>query len=401
MFGCNTAVNNNRSEKFSYEGTLFRLPFRTEDEAKKSEMCETVYDLPKVKEIVRTLRRSASLLLLYTQNVKHVELHELGSTGNPQDTTLILSINKEIQNSNTVSQHSYIQQCSEWWQGNLPLNDAPVRFELVTIKETENSSSITDSTSSVTNNRSWLVAYCVGKDRSIRFARDEGQKDGLLPLAAAATLLEDNSAKRIEGEAFCFLPLSISTGLPIHVNSSFAVRSNRDGIWEKTTAEENLESRWNDCLLQDAIPEAYFKLLAELVNLSKQGSLQEFDQRFHDFWPRLARSRTSWTTLVSSFYTRLVKQNLKLFFSNGKWMNITDGFILDDELRKCHDDYGGVIETLERLAQYVFNLPSDVISTMKSSIPLVLEKQTLGIVSFFERFLFPNLPSIPAGIRNP
>ena len=401
VFGCNTAVNNNRSEKFSYEGTLFRFPFRTEDEAKKSEMCDTVYDLPKVKEIVRTLRRSASLLLLYTQNVKHVELRELGSTGNPQDTTLVLSINKEIQHSNTVSEHSYIQQCSEWWQGNLLLNDAPVRLEQVTIKETENSSSINDSTSSVANKRSWLVAYCVGKDRSIRFAREEGQKDGLLPLAAAATLLEDNSAKRIEGEAFCFLPLSISTGLPIHVNSSFAVRSNRDGIWEKTTAEENLESRWNDCLLQDAIPEAYFKLLSELVNLSEQGSLQELDQRFHDFLPRLATSRTSWRTLVSSFYTRLVKQNLKLFFSNGKWMNITDGFILDDELRKCHDDHGGVIETLELLDQYVFNLPSDVISTMKSSIPVVLEKQTLGIVSFFKRFLFPNLPSIPAEKRNP
>ena len=370
-------------------------------------MCETVYNFSKVKEIVHTLRRSASLLLLYTQNVKHVELHELVSTGNPQDTTLVLSINKKIQNSNTVSEHSYIQQCSKWWQENLSLNDAPVRLEQITIKETENPSPLTDNTNSLVKNRSWLVAYCVGKDRSITFAREEGRKDGLLPLAAtAAALLEDNSdnkitAKQIEGEAFCFLPLSISTGLPIHVNSSFAVRSNRDGIWEKTTAEENQESRWNDCLLQDAIPEAYFKLLSELVNLSKQGSLLRFDQHFHDFWPRLARSRTSWTTLVSSFYTRLVEQDLKLFYSNGEWMSITDGFILDDELRKCHDDHGGVIETLKMLGQYVFDLPSDVISAMKSSVPSVLEEQTLGLVSFFKRFLFPNLPSIPADIRNP
>ena len=406
VFGCNTAVNDNNSEKFSYQGTLFRFPFRTECEAKKSEMCETVYNFSKVKEIVHTLRRSASLLLLYTQNVKHVELHELVSTGNPQDTTLVLSINKKIQNSNTVSEHSYIQQCSKWWQENLPLNDAPVRLEQITIKETENPSPLTDNTNSLVKNRSWLVAYCVGKDRSITFAREEGRKDGLLPLAATAALLEDNSddkitAKQIEGEAFCFLPLSISTGLPIHVNSSFAVRSNRDGIWEKTTAEENQESRWNDCLLQDAIPEAYFKLLSELVNLSKQGSLLRFDQHFHDFWPRLARSRTSWTTLVSSFYTRLVEQDLKLFYSNGEWMNITDGFILDDELRKCHDDHGGVIETLKMLGQYIFDLPSDVISAMKSSVPSVLEEQTLGLVSFFERFLFPNLPSIPADIRNP
>ena len=406
VFGCNTAVNDNNSEKFSYQGTLFRFPFRTECEAKKSEMCETVYNFSKVKEIVHTLRRSASLLLLYTQNVKHVELHELVPTGNPQDSTLVLSINKKIQNSNTISELSYIQQCSKWWQENLPLNDAPVRLEQITIKQTENPSTFADYTNSLVNNRSWLVAYCVGKDRSITFAREEGRKDGLLPLAATAALLEDNfddkiTAKQIEGEAFCFLPLSISTGLPIHVNSSFAVRSNRDGIWEKTTAEENLESRWNDSLLLDAIPEAYFKLLSELVNLSKQGSLLEFDQHFHDFWPRLSRSRTSWTTLVSSFYTRLVEQDLKLFCSNGEWMNITDGFILDDELRKCHDNHGGVIETLKILGEYVFDLPSDVINAMKSSVPSVLEEQTLGLVSFFERFLFPNLPSIPADIRNP
>ena len=406
VFGCNTVVNENSNEKFSYKGTLFRFPFRTECQAKKSEMCETVYNFSKVKEIVHTLRRSASLLLLYTQNVKHVELHELVPTGNPQDSTLVLSINKKIQNSNTISELSYIQQCSKWWQENLPLNDAPVRLQQITIKETENPSTFTDSTNSLVNNRSWLVAYCVGKDRSITFAREEGRKDGLLPLAATAALLQDNSddkitAKQIEGEAFCFLPLSIPTGLSIHVNSSFAVRSNRDGIWEKTTTEENLESRWNECLLQDAIPEAYFKLLSELVNLSKQGSLLRFDQHFHDFWPRLAQSRTSWATLVSSFYTRLVEQDLKLFCSNGEWVNITDGFILDDELRKCHDDHGGVIETLKMLGQYVFDLPSDVINAMRSSVPSVLEEQTLGFVSFFERFLFPNLPSIPADIRNP
>ena len=126
-----------------------------------------------------------------------------------KNSTLVLSINKDIQNSNSISELSYIQQCSKWWQENLPLNDAPVRLEQITIKETENRSTFTDCTSSLVNNRSWLVAYCVGKDRSITFAREEGRKDGLLPLAATAALLEDISSdeltpKKIEGEAFCF-----------------------------------------------------------------------------------------------------------------------------------------------------------------------------------------------------
>ena len=413
VFGCKTALNN--GEKFHFEGTLFRFSFRTESEAKNSEICETIYNPSKVEEIVRTLQRNASLLLLFTQNVKHVELHELGPTENPQYTTLVLSINKEIQNTGTVP--SYIKQCSEWWQNklkHLPLDEAPSRLEQVRIVMMENPSTITDTKTSLGNSCTWLVAYCVGKDRSIKFAAEEGKKDGLLPLAGAAALLKGNTndsmtdsksftAERIEGEAFCFLPLSISTGLPIHVNSSFAVRSNRDGIWEKTTAEDNLESRWNDCLLHDAISEAYFKLLSEMVDLSKDGTLLQFDRQFHDLWPRLANSRTSWQTLHSSFYTKLVQRDLKLFWSNGKWMSISDGYILDDELRELDDDR--VVKTLQSLGVYVFDLPPDVINAVKTSVDscvtAVLQKRTLSLVSFFEYFLFPNLPSISADLRNP
>jgi sacsin len=417
VFGCKTALNN--GETFHYQGTLFRFPFRTECEAEKSDICETDYNSSKVNEIVVTLQRNASLLLLFTQNVKHVELHELGSTGNPQDTTLVFSINKEIQKTNAVSEPSYIQQCSEWWQKKLlkelPLDEAPSRLEQVKIVKTESPSTIT----SMVDSRTWLVAYCVGKDRSITFAAEDGKKDGkkdgFLPLAGAASLLrsysnnnmvdsENFGAEKVDGEAFCFLPLSISTGLPIHVNSSFAVLSNRVGIWEKTTAQENPQSRWNDSLLQDAIPEAYFKLLSGMVDLSKNGYLPQYDQQFHNFWPRLSNSGASWTTLVSSFYTKLVQRDLKLFCSNGRWMNITDGYILGDELRE-QDDNDRVIKTLQSLGEHVFGLPSDVINAMKnyvdSSVTAVLQKQTLSLLSFFEHFLFPNLPSISADLRNP
>ena len=408
VFGCKTALNG--GEKFNYPGTLFRFSFRTKEEAEKSEICKTVYDFSKVKDIVHILQRSASLLLLFTQNIKHVELHELCPTGYPQDTTLVLSISKEMLNVQ-MSVPPYIKQCSDWWKNNS--NEAPSALELVKIEETENPSTITDTETSVNKHCTWLVAYCVGRDTSIKFASGEGKEHGLLPLAGAAALLQSSTndiplslkftAEKIEGEAFCFLPLSISTALPIHVNASFAVRSNRDGIWEKTTTEENLESRWNDSLLQDAIPEAYFKILAEMIDLSKRDSLLQFDQRFHDFWPRHDNCRASWRTLVSHFYTKLIQRHMKLFYSNGEWMGIAEGLILDDELRKREDDR--VMKTLQVLGKHVFNLPSDVISAMKNSVSgsvaEVLQKQTVSLLSFFKSHLFPNLSSIPPDLRNP
>ena len=161
-------------------------------------------------------------------------------------------------------------------------------------------------------------------------------------------------AEGVSGEAFCFLPLSISTGLPVHVNSPFAVRSNRDGIWERTTAEENRESRWNESLLQDAIAEAYFKLLNGMVDLSKSHCLRNFDQYYHSFWPRLndIPSKT-WKILVSSFYTKLIECKLELFCSEGTWMDITKGFILDKDLREHLVDK--VVKSLQTLGISVFS----------------------------------------------
>ena len=140
VFGCKTCASNNGA--FSYQGTLFRFPFRTTSEAKKSEICKTVYNQPKVKQIVQTLQRSASLLLLFTQHVDHVELYELQSD-DPQDMALVLSINKDIQATvDSPRSTPYIEKCSNWWQQKLSsptLEGAPSSLEQVKIVATEKS----------------------------------------------------------------------------------------------------------------------------------------------------------------------------------------------------------------------------------------------------------------------
>jgi hypothetical protein len=57
---------------------------------------------------------------------------------------------------------------------------------------------------------------------------DEG-KIGLLPRAGIA-ILESDMLK--EGNAFCFLPLPIETGLPVHVNGHFALDQNRSHLFD-------------------------------------------------------------------------------------------------------------------------------------------------------------------------
>ena len=58
---------------------------------------------------------------------------------------------------------------------------------------------------------------------------------GLMPWTGVAALLSVGDATPQLGEgsgrAFCFLPLPVRTGLPVHVNGYFELSSNRRDVW--------------------------------------------------------------------------------------------------------------------------------------------------------------------------
>ena len=59
-------------------------------------------------------------------------------------------------------------------------------------------------------------------------------------------------ASPVEGQAFCVLPLPVSTGLPVHVNAFFELSTNRRDIWHGSDLQGvgKLRHAWNICLLQ-------------------------------------------------------------------------------------------------------------------------------------------------------
>ena len=62
----------------------------------------------------------------------------------------------------------------------------------------------------------------------------------------------------VEGEVFCFLPLAVKTGLPVHISSNFAVTNNRTGLWTSDDHSTNIrEVQWNQSLVKTVIPKAY------------------------------------------------------------------------------------------------------------------------------------------------
>lgn len=83
----------------------------------------------------------------------------------------------------------------------------------------------------------------------------------------------------VSGRAFCFLPLPLLSGLPVHVNACFALTSNRRGLW---TAEEGSatlseqqharKAKWNALLCTDALPPLYAHALEVAARMITEGA---------------------------------------------------------------------------------------------------------------------------------
>ncbi|MCI09299.1 zinc finger C3HC4 type (RING finger) protein, partial [Trifolium medium] len=65
------------------------------------------------------------------------------------------------------------------------------------------------------------------------------------------------------GQAFCFLPLPVRTGLSVQVNGFFEVSSNRRGIWYGDDMDRSgkVRSTWNRLLLEDVVVPAFVHML--------------------------------------------------------------------------------------------------------------------------------------------
>ena len=411
VFHCNTHQKD--GERFNFNGTLFRFPFRTKLQAIRSEISQEVYGAEKVGALVNSLREGLSLILLYTQRVNEVEVYELGKDEDPQAMRLILSTKKSTESVNVeLNAHlaedrsestpdapklSFIKECSQWWKANCSktaVSSSPSRSEIISIEVTEQNAE--------QKKEQWLVSSCMGTDSSLQLAMNEGQKDALLPCGGTAAKLSSDTTpipEAIFGEAFCFLPLSIATGLPVHVNSSFAIMNNRRSIWERSssTQQQDLEVRWNECLMSDALCNAYMQLLETMKSLCENGALQNYP--FHVLWPCYNKLESStWKTLVNNVYMKLVGNSLPLLRSNGTWLDINSGYILADALREAPK----ITEAMQCLNENVFEMPEDVCTTLKEcGQGETLKKRTLTLKRFFTEFFFPNMLTLSHEVRNP
>ena len=87
IFGCEFHLN---GEVNSFDGTLFRFPLRTRQQAIRSKIKQLYYDDHEMQELLQMFLQGANNLLIFTKNVLRVSIYHLSqcSSQNPQPSFL-------------------------------------------------------------------------------------------------------------------------------------------------------------------------------------------------------------------------------------------------------------------------------------------------------------------------
>ncbi|XP_078595174.1 sacsin-like isoform X2 [Branchiostoma floridae x Branchiostoma japonicum] len=338
IFGCNIFNSDT-----PYPATLFRFPFRTEQEAQNSEISSTVYDRNRVSRLLTHFAQNLDTLLLFTQHVRSVTVMEMDEKGRYKELMHVKSkltpLIEELVPHGTEDQPlGLLQTASSYMEGQRKKHPPEIPSMLNEIVIDRRSAIETDT--SIT--RRWLVSSCIGSADSLRMAQTkQGRANGLLPCASVAAYLDTdtNLPEAVVGNAFCFLPLPECTGLPVHVNAPLAILSNRQGICKTSGSgiEQSLEVEWNTCLLRDAIPTAYLTLLQHLALLQESSGALISDP--FCIWPNPSRVHDPLfrDNLVPCFYEKVVASpsppNVLLSLDQN-WISIQEATFLHPSIRE-------------------------------------------------------------------
>ena len=439
IFGCDLRLE---KQDNSFDGTLFRFPLRTKDQASASEIKKLWYNQEQMRELLQMFLHGAENVLLFTQNVLSVGIYHLPNTESqdPQP-TLMFQVTKSASHAGilrelsftftlpptafklTPEEMSFLQQCN-FLQASSK-SKMLARGKKVDAKKLPKSSMIVDVECRLTKSGSdffhdgfhsekatWLIVSSMGNGQALKFANDD---PCLLPSAGSAVQLlptESNTfcpspvAKTfdgldLKGTIFCYLPLPIHSGLPVHINGAFALASNRRHLQMKLEDDKSCYGvEWNNVLLLDSVTSALLDLLEDMKGIApKDGSY-----KFHCLWPKTSEVHRNCFPLVLSFYTQLSRGGYCLFSNGEHWADITQVIFLDPFFRKkpyIGEAANDVLKMCHRGREIVIDLPADILQSFENcGLEKAIGARKYSKKRFFREVFFPNVHILPANVRD-
>ncbi|XP_075241760.1 sacsin-like [Convolutriloba macropyga] len=270
----------------SFEGVIFRLPLRTSEHAKWSEIKKDEYTQESARDLIYMTAKFSDLFLIFLQFVNKFDICLIEKS--KLDVKQIARFERSFRNDSNSAMAQVLCREDEQFCSNYQ----------ITIKDLLATERTFD----------WDIFV---RSSDLRSKPDKTRCVGAIAFPSKDLKLESNTNNQL---LFCFLPLPHppSTGLPFLVNGSFAVTSSRRNLEVDTvddrSEEKRIEGQWNRDILQRAAAPA----LCDAV-LSK-ASTHTQDQLFNLF-PNYSQEIERLTQLLSlTFYDRLTSDaGMKVF----------------------------------------------------------------------------------------
>ncbi|KAM9804710.1 sacsin [Neosynchiropus ocellatus] len=387
-----------------YHGTLIKLPFRTEAEAHQSEICQKVFDKHRVSSFQDHLKSKSKTHLLFLKNINSLTLKNLSKDASTPplegEFETLLALSKTTEVTMPVLDDTFVSK----------QKDAVQRLQKLDRKCQEIIECFSVEIVNIASQQSgdeefWLRYNCFGSNQSLKIASGNNiEAKFSLPIGGIAVPLKRDPATRKfhpthsehSGQAFCFLPLSIHTGLPVNVNGTFAVTSNRKGLWGT-----GIKHEWNAALLQDPLVTAYLTALDVLKRMSDNGQLVNYC--YHTYWPDRQKVSDTFKPLVDTFYSTISQRSFapKLLSDGTHWCSMEDSIFLHNSIQEDKNVSALAMQICQTYTKNVVQLPLWLRESFRlAGLENVLQEKTWNWERFYERVVFQNLVSLDTKSRD-
>ena len=305
-------------------GSLFRFPLRSTPDLVKSS--QIVTDLPGDKLVTTTIMQRLldewaprmKSAMFFLNSVRELQFFIIERSTN----TLITKHHYCIDVSPSAQQScEYLRSCISAFKAIKGSEPCVVRYPL-TIIDIDHSG-----VKEKKHREKWIIQQGVGdiqeRGRVWAFVKNVKPRHGIaapIDVIKSTHSLQPSTSRKLCGQVFCFLPLPISSRLPVHVNGHFILNSTCRHLWQSTNPdEEDSRTIWNKTLL-DAISSSYANFLSNTHQFfvsqgySKWSILHDDLESYYSVFPEAAATKVdkTWLNFAKDCYKKICNSNSKI-----------------------------------------------------------------------------------------
>ncbi|CAG8537929.1 7365_t:CDS:2, partial [Racocetra fulgida] len=216
----------------------------------------------------------------------------------------------------------------------------------------------------INNKSEWLIVNYISDTNDEKYIKFKNRiRDcKFIPIVGLAVRVDNIS--RNQGKLYCFLPLPDNyEDFSVSINGCFAVSKNRRRLESDMLL---LKGAWNRYLFEKAIPEAWKKLLTEVIKIKSVSY-----EKIYTLWPlpvdkssrELNAKSCLWKDLLQNVINHL-EPDLEVFRGPSEYLSINSGYLTDENFCKSSD----LSRILEKLGFPIFvKIPEQIVAKLKNS----------------------------------